>query len=313
MEIVSRFRAMRLWEKNFGAAEFVTDFAGRNMDKSDYLYLGSEYGWTCAPILPTENAGSYRSDNLVCCHLLTANEKLNKFPSFKANGRNFEIVYRSGKYEVRCKDNVPKNSEEDLRNVDFSNALSGTNFYKGLRRIQGQPRFVGTILIRMACMENTAVVDFVEKFFETENITYSMDKNFANTETRVIAKAFNLPLQDDTRILLDKCVVLNTYMQKYFLPGHFVSAYDIYFRLDYFEEKSQMYLQSQNLTADNFVQTIGGQGTLHNSLFLSKNVIHNTYAGLKVTPSETDEFTVYSGIAGELASDIEKETRWDRR
>lgn len=96
---------------------------------------------------------------------------------------------------------------------------------------------MGSILIRLKNVESTALIDMIEKYFGKENISYSMSKDYYSDVTRIIVKNYNMPLKDDIAELLDKCIVLNTYLGYYFLPMEYISGYDIIFRTDYFEQK----------------------------------------------------------------------------
>jgi hypothetical protein len=51
-----------------------------------------------------------------------------------------------------------------------------------------------------------------------------------------------MPLQEDTDELLDQCVLLNTYFSNYFKPIGCVESFDIYFRLDDFDNNFSMAL-----------------------------------------------------------------------
>lgn len=61
-----------------------------------------------------------------------------------------------------------------------------------------------------------------------------------------------MPLQEDTDELLDQCVLLNTYFSNYFKPIGCVESFDIYFRLDDFDNNFSMYQELD----DNFPITL---------------------------------------------------------
>ena len=113
---INKDTAMRLWAKTFGNKTHVKDFAGRTIDKCAYNSRNSEYGWNVDHILPVSKGGKSTDNNLVCCHVLTNDEKADRFPGFKANGIAFNIVKVENHYEIqqvsKGKKNKPKVSDK---------------------------------------------------------------------------------------------------------------------------------------------------------------------------------------------------------
>ena len=72
---------MRLWNKSFGKETKVKDFTGRTIAKGAYNDRNSEFGWNVDHILPQSRGGKTADHNLVCCHILTNDEKADKFPA----------------------------------------------------------------------------------------------------------------------------------------------------------------------------------------------------------------------------------------
>ena len=228
---LNRETAMRLWNKAFGKETKVKDFTGRIIAKGAYNDRNSEFGWNVDHILPQSRGGKTADHNLVCCHILTNDEKADKFPAFKANGINFEIVKVENHYEIKqiTKETKKKKKVPEYDDtVNFMDSASGVRFFKRLKGIQNKPRFVGSVLIRIQNVSNTAVIDFIEKFLYEENILYSMASNYRNRETKIVAKNYNMPLKEDIAKLLDKCILLNTYLKCYFKPMNYIAQYDIY-------------------------------------------------------------------------------------
>lgn len=218
---LNRETAMRLWNKSFGKETKVKDFTGRTIAKGAYNDRNSEFGWNVDHILPQSRGGKTADHNLVCCHILTNDEKADKFPAFKANGINFEIVKVENHYEIKQitkETKKRKKTPEHDDSVNFMDSASGVRFFKQLKGIQNKSRFVGSVLIRLQNVSNTAVIDFIEKFLDEENISYSMSSDYWNSETRIVAKNYNMPLKEDNAKLLDKCILLNTYLKYYFKP-----------------------------------------------------------------------------------------------
>ena len=270
---LNRETAMRLWNKSFGKETKVIDFAGRTIVKGAYNDRGSDFGWNVDHILPQSKGGKTADHNLVCCHILTNDEKADKFPAFKANGITFEIIKVENHYELKRVDNkAPKKKVVNDDAVNFMDSASGIRFFKKLKGIQNKSRFVGSVLIRLENVTNTSVIDFIEKYLNEENISYSMKNNYWNAETRIVAKNYNMPLKEDNAKLLDKCIVLNTYIKEYFIPMGYVKNYDICYQVNCFEDKQDMYLEAQKINFDNM------NGNLDNALFINELVYINTEA-----------------------------------
>lgn len=296
---LNRETAMRLWSKSFGKETKVKDFTGREIAKGAYNDRNSEYGWNVDHILPQSRGGKTADHNLICCHILTNDEKADRFPCFVANNLNFEIVKVENHYEIKrvTKTNKPQ-KEEDDSNVNFYDSASGIRFFKKLKGIQNKPRWVASILIRLQNVNNTAVIDFIEKFFDKENISYSMNENYSTNETRIIARNFDAPFKEDISSLLDKCILLNTYLGHYFLPLSCINGYEIFYRADYFKEKKEMYIESQYIDFANI------KGTIDNTLYINNSVIRNTDANK--TLNEKYPSAPFFSFRGQIMSDIKE-------
>ena len=294
--VLNRETALRLWNKRYGKATTVKDFTGREMAKGAYNDRNSAKGWNVDHILPQSKGGVTAEHNLAICNIQTNDEKADKFPSFKANGIVFDIVKVQNHYEYRTRKDTPK-VEEDDEDVNFMDSASGIRFFKDLKGIQNKPRFVGSILIRLKNVESTALIDRIEKYFDKENISYSMSKDV----TRIIVKNYNMPLREDISELLDKCIVLNTYLKHYFLPMQYISGYDIIFRADYYEKKEERYIQSQRIDFREIENT-----NFDNALFINNMVWNNSEAKEKRQFSSSS-YQEYDYVYTELTKNLEKE------
>ncbi len=300
---LNRETAMRLWTKSYGKETKVVDFAGRVMVKGAYNDRNSDYGWNVDHILPQSQGGKTADYNLICCHILTNDEKANKFPCFVANSTKFEILKVENHYEIKKVDGQGNKKVEDISKVNYFDSASGIRFFKGLRGIQNKPRFVGSVLVRLKNVKSTAVIDFIENFFDQENISYSLSKNYYCDETRIIAKNYNMPTKLEIEELLDKCVLLNTYFEYYFMPMNYIDSFEIIFRLDHFAEKEEMYLRSQHI---NFSLICG---PMDNTLYINNLVIINTEAKDKVMESRNDGYVNYNYVFTKLSKNLEKEVK----
>ena len=298
---LNRETAMRLWTKSYGKETKVVDFAGRMMVKGAYNDRNSDYGWNVDHILPQSQGGKTADYNLICCHILTNDEKADKFPCFVANSTKFEILKVENHYEIKKVDGQKNKKVEDSSKVNYFDSASGIRYFKGLKGIQNKPRFVGSVLVRLKNVRNTAVIDFIENFFDQENISYSLNKNYNSDETRIIAKNYNMPTKLEIEELLDKCVLLNTYFQYYFMPMNYIDSFEIIFRIDHFAKKEEMYLKSQKID----FSSIGGP--MDNTLYLNNLVIINTEAKDKVDESMDDRYVNYNYIFTKLSKNLGKE------
>ena len=307
---LNRETAMRLWNKSFGKDTKATDFAGRTIAKGAYNDRNSEFGWNVDHILPQSKGGATADYNLICCHIKTNDEKADTFPCFSANGIAFEIVKVQNHYEIRQKSKETKQPKAVQETIDFFDSAAGVRFFKKLKGVQNKKRFVGNVFVVLQNVANTAVVDFIEELFGDENITYSAKTNYSafysfgssvrgqNIQVKIIN--YDMPQKENIAELLDKCVLLNTYLSSYFLECEYISGFDIYYRIDCFDEKSKMY-GSNFESVDNLYQQT------KNSMFVNELVLINTEAGEKVEKKPYTEYTEYNYVYTNLSKNLKKE------
>lgn len=299
--------AIRLWNKSFGNETKVKDFAGRQIVKGAYNDRNSEFGWNVDHILPQSKGGKTADHNLIICHILTNDEKADKFPSFNANGKKYQIIKVENHYEIKpfAKKQSPEKKDDK---PNFIDAAYGVRLYKDLKGIQNKPRFVGSVLIRFNNVYNTALIDFIEKLFDVENLSYSCKQGYGVfsylqhsnwEETRVLVRNFNMPTREDTQVLLDKCVLLNTYLQEYFKVVGAFDEYEIRYRVDYYQNKTDMYKKSQSIDFNEV------SGDFAHTLLISELVIINTDAKEKV--QQTNGWTTFNYVYTKLSKDLKKE------
>ncbi len=270
---LNRETALRLWGKSFGKETKVRDFTGREIAKGAYNDRNSEYGWNVDHILPQSKGGKTADYNLICCHISTNDEKADKFPCFVANGTKFEIVKVENHYEIKRVAKTAKQAKtNDISDVNFYDSAAGIRFFKQLKGIQNKARWVGSVLIRLQNVSNTAVIDFIERFLNEENISYSMSKSYRSEETKIVATNYDMPTKEDVSSLLDKCILLNSYIKNFFVPMGYVTEYDICYQVNHFEEKQDMYLEAQKINFNDI------NSRLDNALFISELVYLNTEA-----------------------------------
>jgi hypothetical protein len=261
-------------------------------------------------ILPQSRGGATADHNLVCCHILTNDEKADKFPCFNANGVSFEIIKVQNHYEIRRKSNEPKKHKDASETVDFFDSAAGIRLFKKLKGAQNRGRFVGTVHVILHNVTNTAVVDIIEELFGDENIFFDAKTNYTVFSTigssargqniQVKVSNYNMPQKQDIAELLDKCMLLNTYLSSYFLECGYINGFDIYYRIDCFEDKSKMY--GYNFELDNYACS-----QTKNSMFVNDLVLRNTDAGEKVQIERYSQYAEYNYIFTNLSKNLKKE------
>ena len=307
---LNRETALRLWNKTFGKDTKAVDFSNREIAKGAYGDRNSDYGWNVDHILPVSQGGKTNDSNLIITHIKTNDEKADKFPCFTANGSKFEIVKVQNHYEIKPAGSMKTKKAEDDSKTNYYDGASGVRLFKKLKGIQNKPRFVGSVLIRLKNIKNTALIDFIEKFLDEENISYSLQSSYLSSETRIIAKNYNMPLKEDVNSLLDKCVLLNTYLSHYFQKNGYLDAYDIRYRLDYYPEKTKMYLEAQNidLMKPNVNSWYGFfDSDYRDTLLISNSVLCNIDAEREIEESSNGDWVMYNYIFTKLAKFLEKE------
>ncbi|VEU64941.1 HNH endonuclease domain-containing protein [Mycoplasmopsis cynos] len=213
---INQKNAMSLWEKTYGKEIIAQDFAGREIRKGSYNDRNSKYGWNIDHILPKSRNGKDSEHNLIITHIITNDEKGNKFPTFNANGTVFNIIKVQNHYEIKEK-------------IDYDNFFDpkiGINFFESRKN---ERYFYGIIKIRIRNVKEFAIYDFIKKIFQNNETT--IEKYYYEYEITI--KTENLPTKNDIQKYLDNCVLVNTYL-KYFRNKNIIYSYCIYFYGYYF-------------------------------------------------------------------------------
>lgn len=297
---LNRETAMRLWNKTFGKETRAIDFAGRSIVKGAYNDRQSEFGWNVDHVLPQSKGGVTADYNLICCSILTNDEKADKFPCFKANDVNFEIIKVQNHYEIKKKNNILDEYCDDL-NVNFLDSASGIRFFKQLKGIQNKPRFVGTVTISLGNVANTAIIDFIEKVFDLENISFSLSDNFFSSTTTIVVKNYDMPMNSDISMLLDKCIMLNTYFKEYFVKLNYLECYKMIYRIDHYQTKTEMYVENKNIGNPNLIDCD------LNTLYINDLVVINTDVKNKIDIRSNILYYEYNYVYTNLSKQLEKE------
>lgn len=263
--------AIRLWTQQFGKRQKAFDFAGREIAKAAYNDRNSNYGWNIDHILPLSRGGKTADHNLICCHILTNDEKADRFPCFKANTKEFEIQKRQNHYEIFEK--APEQREQEDEAVNFLDVAQGLKCWKQCKPYGGKT-FVGYVKIRVKIANvSQQLLERYEKFlvelFDTENIfvdyilqppgllltgiRYGRQHNQDYIFTVI---AGNVPTIEDTENLLDDCVTLNTY-SAYFISKTGFENIQIICGMKCYDSCFEMSLNCKKDIVDKQVQFIG--------------------------------------------------------
>ncbi len=224
--------ALRLWNKQIGKKNKGIDFAGREIAKAAYNDRNSKYGWNVDHIMPESRGGKTADYNLICCNIKTNDEKADRFPAFKANGRTFEIRKRENHYEIFDKvENGKKVShKKETHGINFMDSAQGISFWNKCRE-KPEEFWIGYVKIKISSNNQgydlSRVIEkfrnFIGELFSNCTISSEKKSNHFYAFGKPIYNAceftvldFNIPLQKDIENLLNLCIILNTYSQVYF-------------------------------------------------------------------------------------------------
>lgn len=246
---VNKETAHRLWVQQFGKKQKAVDFAGREIAKAAYNDRNSDFGWNVDHIYPESKGGKTADYNLICCHILTNDEKANK-SSFTANGKKFEIQKKQNHYEiVLCSDehkDIPQGDDV----INFLDSAQGIDFWKHHTANQSKV-FVGFVKIQVEVPNNkTSFLNRFENFlielFETKAI-FVKEENYYYYSKRYCFTVliYDVDKKEDTENLLDDCIILNTY-RKYFEGKNLIKSLKIICGLKCYESNFAMSLNIQD-------------------------------------------------------------------
>lgn len=285
--IINRETAMRLWTSRYGKKSKVIDFAGRTMAKAAYDDRNSEFGWNIDHIYPQSKGGKTADYNLVCCHILTNDEKADKI-CFNANGQSFKVVKFENHYEI-----VNQTNTEGVKEPTLFDSAYGVRRFKQLVKESKKEKFCSEILIDLRLIKTSAIFDFIREVFNSENVNifskepgYPFIYSSQVQNSLVVIRSYDVGLKSLIQDLLDKCLLINTYIAHYFVPKGYLFAFDIYFDVSY------------NKTADEYYQNVklrdmnSYSGEPTNTLFIGDLVVENTDAKEDLE-KENSEFNPY--------------------
>ena len=222
---VNKETALRIWNKQFGKENKGVDFAGRTIAKSAYNDRNSKFAWNVDHIKPESVGGKTADHNLVCCHILTNDEKADNFPNFKANGKTFQIHKRENHYEIfeqskTAKKTDKKNSAYDNGKVNFLDASQGIHFWKECRK-KDNDTWLGFVKVSLEIHNHNdfdveSFFYFLKELFPKTCIVDNTVRSWYDHRHVFTIIDYDLPHKKDIQNLLDTCIVLNTYADCYF-------------------------------------------------------------------------------------------------
>lgn len=200
--------ALRLWTQQFGSRQKAFDFSGREIARAAYNNRGSKFGWNVDHIMPQSRGGKTADHNLVCCHILTNDEKADKFPCFKANGKRFEIQKRQNHYEL-----IEVDGKSQSSGVNFLDAAQGLHFWNNCDCSEN-PTFIGYVKIDISLLTNNSdflvrFENFLKELFST-NLVFLTPSNIGGNKLFTVLD-YEVSLKEQIENLLDTCIILNTY------------------------------------------------------------------------------------------------------
>ncbi len=290
------------------------------MAKSAYDNRNSEYGWNLDHIYPQSKGGKTADYNLVCCHILTNDEKADKI-CFNANGQSFKVVKVENHYEIVNQ----TNGSDKVNQPTLFDSAYGVRLFNQFVKASKKQKFCGEILIDLRLVKTSAIFDFIREVFDTENVNvfskesgYSMFMPSSAQSHLVVIRSYDVGLKSLIQDLLDKCLLINTYLSHYFVPMGYLYAFDIYFNVAY-SKTADEYYQNVNLRD---INSYFGHPT--NNLYISELVVENTDAkddleeqdfnfnpyGIRTTNNKDfggKTYVKYSYIFTKLAKNLDKE------
>ena len=318
--------AMRLWNEQFGSQQKAFDFAGREIAKAAYNNRNSKFGWNVDHILPQSRGGKTADHNLICCHILTNDEKADKFPCFKANDQEFEIQKRQNHYEI-----IPKADKKDQadkqgrdqsgkgkreKSANLFDAAQGLKHWRSYKEKE-ENIFVGYVKVEVYQHNNdygllasnadkSKSEDFIQRYlhflktvFGTECVFLEKKSYFG--EYRYIFTVVNehVDTKEETEALLDKCILLNTYSSYFFNRNMCRQQIRIVFELKcYQNEMDKSQRMREDIRSDD--NRWSGGLVINNLVRINtsaKEKIHNT----------GNEFFEYNYVFTKLQEDLDKQ------
>ena len=188
--------------------------------------------------------------------------------------KKFKIIKVENHYEVKEVDNTKNDNIIQKNDTNFFDSASGIRTIKKINKRINRSFNICSISIKLNKVNNCAIFDFVKEIFDNQsmitidyqkknpNICYlAENQQFISTIT---IHNLNVNSIESVKEILDKCVLLNTYLSAYFVPLNHFSEYDIYLKLFEFDSYDE-YLSSN-------IDFNTKSKDLNNSIFIHKEI-----------------------------------------
>lgn len=287
--------ANRLWVKQFGKKQKAFDFSGREIAKASYNDRNSDFGWNVDHILPESRGGKTADHNLICCSIKTNDEKADRFPAFKANGKQFEIQRRENHYEIIEKSHKSEIQRKVNDSVNFYDAAQGLKYWRK-SKADDREFFVAFAKINLEVSNGeTSTVnkfrEFIKELFDTNSIYENKRTNYSSFGSPYITVFtiidFHVPSKDDSEEWLNKCVLLNTY-RDYFLEKTAINKLQILCGISCYENETKMRSEICNdIISDRYIR-------FYDNLAVNELIKINTSANKELSDSQPIYQTIMS-------------------
>lgn len=299
--------ALRLWTQQFGKAAKATDFAGREIAKAAYNNRNSRFGWNVDHILPQSRGGKTADYNLICCHIVTNDEKADRFPCFKANGTRFEIQKRQNHYEIIPVSERHGDDADEDEEINFWDAAQGIKYWKQCKH-HPQETFTGYVKIRLDISKDDPFIsrfrNFIEEFFDSSEIFIDHSAGYNDgfyslnaPPCKFTVLGFDFPTKEDMEDLLNQCVALNTYADL-FREKYYYSI-KIFCGAKCYASETESALKIKGDVIDN-------SPYLSENLAISELIRLNTSAGNEIEQQHGKDYYSYNMVFTKLQKDLEK-------
>ena len=161
------------------------------MAKAAYDDRNSEYGWNLDHIFPLSKGGKTADYNLICCHILTNDEKADKI-CFNANGQPFKVIKVENHYEIVGQSRTGKEEKQPT----FFDSAYGVRRFEQLAAESTKGRFWAEIFVNLREMRTSAVLSFLQEIFPTENIAFQLQGRYP----LAIIRSYDVGLKEQIKI-----------------------------------------------------------------------------------------------------------------
>lgn len=211
---------INIWCGTFGDKKEVFDFAGREIHFNSYNRRDDQYGWNIDHIFPKSFGGQRTRGNLICCHIITNDEKANHFPYFQANGRYFKIIQHEYYYRIiQWQGIIP-----DISNANHCYATMPYVSQKQKPERVLQNNQMAFIEITLYGLTNNGVLDGIINLFKADGIEFEK-KDY----TKIILKFHHLLDHHQSKELLKCCILLRNHLEQCYVSNSPFRAYLIFY------------------------------------------------------------------------------------